>query len=334
MEWYLPVIWAGLIGTAVMLYVVLDGFDLGIAILFPTTRDEGERDQMMNSVAPFWDGNETWLVLGGGGLWVAFPTAYAIIMPAFYLPVTLMLLALIFRGVAFEFRWVAKPKHRIWDLAFWLGSTVAAFSQGLILGGLIQGITVVDRQFAGGPFDWFTPFTLMCGAGVVVGYALLGATWLIYKTEGRVAERARAQAKVLLLGLLAFALIVSLWTPYAHPRIAERWFTWRNMALLWPFPVLTALCGFLAWRRLHGRHEFTPFALTIAIFVLCFLGLAISNYPYLVPPDLTIWDVAAAPSSHVFVLIGVSFLLPMILFYTAFVYWTFRGKVKADSGYH
>ncbi len=225
MEWYLPVIWAGLIGTAVLLYVVLDGFDLGIAILFPTTRDEGERDQMMNSVAPFWDGNETWLVLGGGGLWVAFPTAYAIIMPAFYLPVTLMLLALIFRGVAFEFRWVAKPRHKVWDLAFWLGSTMAAFSQGLILGGMIQGITVVDRQFAGGPFDWFTPFTLMCGAGVVVGYALLGATWLIYKTEGRVAERARAQAKVLLLGLLAFALIVSLWTPYAHPRIAERWFT-------------------------------------------------------------------------------------------------------------
>jgi cytochrome d ubiquinol oxidase subunit II len=334
MEWYLPVIWAGLIGTAVMLYVVLDGFDLGIAILFPTTQDEGERDQMMNSVAPFWDGNETWLVLGGGGLWVAFPTAYAIIMPAFYLPVTLMLLALIFRGVAFEFRWVAKPRHRVWDLAFWLGSTLAAFAQGLILGGMIQGITVVDRQFAGGPFDWFTPFTLMCGAGVVVGYALLGATWLIYKTEGRVAERARSQAKVLLLGLLAFALIVSLWTPYAHPRIAERWFTWRNSALLWPFPVLTALCGFLAWRRLHGRHEFTPFALTIAIFVLCFLGLAVSNYPYLVPPDLTIWDVAAAPSSHVFVLIGVTFLLPMILFYTAFVYWTFRGKVKADSGYH
>jgi cytochrome d ubiquinol oxidase subunit II len=334
MEWYLPVIWAGLIGTAVMLYVVLDGFDLGIAILFPTTKDESERDQMMNSVAPFWDGNETWLVLGGGGLWVAFPTAYAIIMPAFYIPVILMLLALIFRGVAFEFRWVAKPHHQIWDLAFWLGSTIAAFSQGLILGGLIQGITVVDRQFAGGPFDWATPFTLMCGAGVVVGYALLGATWLIYKTEGRVADHARALAKKLLIGLLLFAVVVSLWTPYAHPRIAERWFTLSNLILLWPFPLLTALCGFMAWKRLHGTHEFTPFALTIAIFVLCFLGLSISNYPYLVPPDLTIWDVAAAPSSHIFVLIGVTFLLPMILFYTAFVYWTFRGKVKADSGYH
>lgn len=334
MEWYLPVIWAGLIGTAVMLYVVLDGFDLGIAILFPTTRDESERDQMMNSVAPFWDGNETWLVLGGGGLWVAFPYAYAIIMPAFYIPVILMLLALIFRGVAFEFRWVAKPHHKVWDFAFWAGSTLAAFSQGLILGGLIQGVKVVDKQFAGGPFDWFTPFTLMCGAGVVIGYATLGATWLVYKTEGPVAERARRQAKTLLLGLLAFAVLVSLWTPYAHPRIAERWFTPTNLLLLWPFPALTAFCGYMAWKRLHGRHEFTPFAFTIAIFLLCFLGLAISNYPYLVPPALTIWDTAAAPASHIFVLIGVSFLLPMILFYTAFVYWTFRGKVKADAGYH
>ncbi|KQK31632.1 ubiquinol oxidase subunit II [Bosea thiooxidans] len=334
MEWYLPVIWAGLIGTAVMLYVVLDGFDLGIAILFPTTKEEGERDQMMNSVAPFWDGNETWLVLGGGGLWVAFPQAYAIIMPAFYIPIILMLLALIFRGVAFEFRWVAKPHHRRWDLAFWLGSTVAAFAQGLVLGGLIQGIKVENGQFAGGPFDWLTPFMVMCGAGVVVGYALLGATWLVFKTEGPVAERARRQAKTLLIGLLAFAALVSLWTPYAHPRIAERWFTPANLAWLWPFPVLTALCGYLAWRRLHGAHEFTPFALTIAIFLLCFLGLSISNFPYLVPPDVTIWDAAAAPSSHIFVLIGVSFLLPMILFYTAFVYWTFRGKVRADSGYH
>ena len=255
-------------------------------------------------------------------------------MPAFYIPVILMLLALIFRGVAFEFRWVAKPNHRIWDLAFWAGSTVAAFAQGLILGGLLQGVTVVDKQFAGGPFDWLTPFTLMCGAGVVIGYATLGATWLIYKTEGPVAERARRQAKTLLLGLLAFAVVVSLWTPYAHPRIAERWLTPSNLVLLWPFPVLTAFCGYMAWKRLHGAHEFTPFAFTIAIFLLCFLGLAISNYPYLVPPGLTIWDTAAAPASHVFVLIGVTFLLPMILFYTAFVYWTFRGKVKADAGYH
>ncbi|SDF52031.1 cytochrome d ubiquinol oxidase subunit II [Bosea robiniae] len=334
MEWYLPVIWAGVIGTAVMLYVILDGFDLGIAILFPTTKDEGERDQMMNSVAPFWDGNETWLVLGGAGLWVAFPYAYAIIMPAFYIPVILMLLALIFRGVAFEFRWVAKPHHKVWDLAFWAGSTLAAFAQGLILGGLLQGVKVVDKQFAGGPFDWLTPFTVMCGIGVVIGYATLGATWLVYKTEGPVADRARRQAKALLLGLLAFAVLVSLWTPYAHPRISARWFTPSNLMLLWPLPVLTAICGYFAWKRLHGAHEFTPFALTIAIFVLCFLGLAVSNYPYLVPPDLTIWDTAAAPSSHIFVLIGVSFLLPTILFYTAFVYWTFRGKVRIDSGYH
>jgi cytochrome d ubiquinol oxidase subunit II len=245
-----------------------------------------------------------------------------------------MLLALIFRGVAFEFRWVAKPHHKVWDLAFWAGSTLAAFAQGLILGGLLRGVKVVDKQFAGGPFDWLTPFTVMCGIGVVIGYATLGATWLVYKTEGPVADRARRQAKALLLGLLAFAVLVSLWTPYAHPRISARWFTPSNLMLLWPLPVLTAICGYFAWKRLHGAHEFTPFALTIAIFVLCFLGLAVSNYPHLVPPDLTIWDTAAAPSSHIFVLIGVSFLLPTILFYTAFVYWTFRGKVRIDSGYH
>ena len=201
---WLPVAWLGVIGFGVLMYVLLDGFVLGLGILAPLAEDSDQLDHMMNTAAPIWDGNETWLVLGGGGLWVAFPQAYAIIMPAFYIPVILMLLALIFRGVAFEFRWVAKPHHRRWDLAFWLGSTVAAFSQGLILGGLIQGVTVVNGQFAGGPFDWLTPFTVMCGAGVVVGYATLGATWLVYKTDGPVADRARRQAKALLLGLLAF----------------------------------------------------------------------------------------------------------------------------------
>src|SRR5690606_30579476 len=188
MEWYLPVIWASLIGLAVMMYVILDGFDLGIGILFPFTRQEEERDVMMNSVAPFWDGNETWLVLGGGGLWVAFPTAYAVIMPAFYLPVLGMLLALVLRGVSFEFRWVAKPSHLMWDVAFAGGSIVAAFLQGTILGGLLQGVEVVNRQYAGGPFDWLTPFSIFVGLAVVAGYALLGATWLVMRTEGPAQE--------------------------------------------------------------------------------------------------------------------------------------------------
>src|SRR5262245_29042807 len=236
MEWYLPVIWAALIGVAVAMYVILDGFDLGIGILFPAFPQARHRDLMVNTVAPFWDGNETWLVLGGGGLLVAFPKAYAVILPALYLPVILMLLALVFRGVAFEFRWVARTSKIWWDRAFWLGSTLAAFFQGVILGGLIQGITIANGEFAGGPIDWATRFSVLCGLGVVAGYALLGATWLAMKTEGAVAERARGQAKLLLLAVLAFMGAVSLWTPLAFPRIAQRWFTTPNIYYLWPVP--------------------------------------------------------------------------------------------------
>ncbi|MGE3625603.1 MAG: cytochrome d ubiquinol oxidase subunit II [Hyphomicrobiales bacterium] len=337
--YWLPVVWAGLIGVAVAMYVVLDGFDLGIGILFPTAKKEEERDQMMNSIAPFWDGNETWLVLGGGGLWVAFPKAYAIIMPAVYLPIILMLLALIFRGVAFEFRFVSKPNHKAWDLAFWLGSTIAAFSQGLVLGGLIQGIVISDGQFGGGAFDWLTPFSIMCGVGVVAGYALLGAGWLMFKTEGPLAERARRQAPVLLAAMLAFIVVVSLWTPIESERIAERWFSMPNILLLWPVPLITAFLGWWCLHSIQLGREFRPFLATILLFMLSYAGLAISHYPYLVPPapggtGLDVWQTAAAPESQIFVLIGVLFLLPIILFYTGFVYWTFRGKVKPGEGYH
>ncbi len=227
MEWYLPVIWAGLIGTAVAMYVILDGFDLGIGILFPFARSESERDQMMRTVAPFWDGNETWLVLGGGGLWVAFPRAYAVIMPALYLPVIVMLLALVFRGIAFEFRTVSRSKTWL-DFAFTIGSGLAALSQGVILGGLIQGVPVKDGAYAGGPLDWATPFCLLCGLAMIAGYGLLGATWLTMKTEGPVAVRARAQAKTMLLIVLAFMAVVSIWTPLAQPRISARWFSLPN----------------------------------------------------------------------------------------------------------
>src|SRR5689334_2176585 len=236
MEFYLPVIWALLIATAVGLYVILDGFDLGIGILFPFARTEEERDLMMNSIAPFWDGNETWLVLGGGGLWVAFPKAYAVIMPALYLPVIVMLLALVFRGVAFEFRTVAVTSKRYWTFAFAAGSTLAAFCQGVILGGLIQGIKVENGAFAGGAFDFATPFALLCGLGVVAGYAFLGACWLTMKTEGAIAARARRHAKLLLLAVLLFMAIVSLWTPLQFPRIRERWFSLPNFWFLWPVP--------------------------------------------------------------------------------------------------
>jgi cytochrome d ubiquinol oxidase subunit II len=333
MEWYLPLIWAGLIGTAVAMYVILDGFDLGVGILFPFADNERERDQMMRSVAPFWDGNETWLVLGGGGLWVAFPQAYAVIMPALYIPVIVMLLALVFRGVAFEFRTVSRSKTWL-NVAFTVGSGLAAFSQGVILGGLIQGIKVENGAYAGGPFDWATPFSLLCGLAIIAGYGLLGATWLTMKTEGPVAVRARGQAKWLLLAVLVFMGAVSLWTPLAESRIAERWFSLPNFYFLWPLPVVTALAAFQCWRWLENGRDVPPFLAAIALFLLGYLGLVISDFPYLVPPKLTVWDTAAAPASQIFMLLGTVALLPVILGYIAFVYWLFRGKVREGESYH
>lgn len=333
MEWYLPVIWAALIGTAVVMYVILDGFDLGIGILFPLTRSEMERDQMMRTVAPFWDGNETWLVLGGGGMFVAFPKAYAVIMPALYLPIIVMLLALVFRGVAFEFRTVSRSKTWL-NVAFTAGSTLAAFAQGVVLGGLIQGITVRNGSFAGGSFDWATPFSFLCGVSLVAGYGLLGATWLLMKTEGAVAERARGEAKVLLLVVLAFMLAVSLWTPFAQPEVADRWFSLPNFYFLWPVPAVTAITAYFAWSWIENGREVPPFLATIVLFLLGFLGLAISHFPNLVPPSLTVWDTAAAPASQIFMLLGTLFLLPIIFGYIGFIYWLFRGKVHEGETYH
>jgi cytochrome bd ubiquinol oxidase subunit II len=333
-EWDLPLIWAGIIGIAVALYVILDGFDLGVGILFPFARDEKERDQMIGTIAPFWDGNETWLVLGGAGLWVAFPRAYAAIMPALYLPVIVMLLALVFRGVAFEFRNVAETSKRYWNFAFTGGSTLAALCQGVILGGLIQGIDVKDGAFAGGVFDWATPFALMCGLGVIAGYGLLGATWLVMKTDGEVSARAKQHARLLLLAVLAFMAIVSLWTPLAFERIAARWFVTPNIYYLWPVPVLTGITAFALWRWLEAGREIPPFLAAIALFLFGYAGIVISVFPYLVPWSLTVWDTAAAPSSQRFMLIGTLGLLPIILGYFVFVFWVFRGKVRHGEGYH
>ncbi len=331
---WLPLVWAAIIAVAVTLYVILDGFDLGLGILFPFAPEEERRDVMMNTVAPFWDGNETWLVLGGGGLFVAFPKAYGVIMSGLYLPITVMLLALVFRGVAFEFRWVSKPKHEMWDLAFSWGSIVAAFAQGVVLGGLLQGITVKNGQFAGGALDWLTPFPLLCGFSLVAGYALLGATWLIMKTDGPLREWAREKAaSALVLTLLALAA-VSLWTPFAVPRIAERWFTWPNILFLAPVPLLSAYAAYSCFHGISARRDVQPFASSIALFLLGLTGLVISNVPYLVPDTITVWQAAAAPSSQMFMLVGTLLMLPVILGYTAFVYWTFRGKVRAGEGYH
>lgn len=334
MEWYLPVIWSLLLAVAIAMYVVLDGFDLGMGILFPFAASETEKDQMMSSVAPFWDGNETWLILGGGGLLVAFPLAYSIVMPALYLPVIFMLLALVFRGVAFEFRHVADTSRFLWNIAFAGGSTLAAFFQGVLLGGFVQGIKVENNAFAGGPLDWLTPFALLCGVGVVAGYALIGCVWLVMKTDGAAAARARARAKLLLPAVLVFMGIVSLWTPLAFPRIAERWFTTPNLFYLAPVPLLTLVLAYAVWRWLEKGHDNLPFFGVIGLFLLGYLGIGVSIFPYLVPPSLTVWETAAAPASQVFMLIGTIFMLPVILGYIAFVYWLFRGKVREGEGYH
>jgi cytochrome d ubiquinol oxidase subunit II len=333
MEAHLPLIWAAIIGTAVMLYVILDGFDLGLALLFPFATNERERDQMMRSIAPFWDGNETWLVMGGVGLLVAFPLAYSIIMPALYLPVIAMLLGLIFRGVAFEFRTLAANKTW-WNAAFAGGSLVATLAQGAVLGGLIQGINVENGAFVGGPFDWVSPLSLLCGIGMTAGYALLGATWLVWRVEGPVAARARAQAKPLLVAVLMLMGAVSLYTPWMSARIAERWFSLPNILFLWPVPIVTLLTGWAAWRWIDAQHDIRPFMATVVLFLLGYLGLIISSFPYLVPPSLTIWQTAAAPSSQAFMLAGTVVLLPLILGYTAWSYWVFRAKVREGEGYH
>jgi cytochrome bd ubiquinol oxidase subunit II len=330
----LPVLLALLLGFTVVMYVVLDGFDLGIGILFPFYPQEHDRDLVMNSVAPFWDGNETWLVLGGVTLWAAFPKAFGIIMPAVYIPVIVLLLALIFRGVAFEFRWVAKPRQRKWDIAFAAGSTLAAFAQGLVLAAILEEIPVRDGQFAGSPFWWLSPFAVMCGLAVVAGYALLGAAWLMLKTSGPVEERARELASPLLLTLVAFIVLVSVWTPLQFQRVADRWFALPNLFFLAPVPIATALFAWLCWRGIQKGGTLLPFVGAVMIFLLAFIGLVVSNVPYLVPPTLTVWDAASHPSSQMFYLVGAAILVPMIVGYTVVVFYLFRGKLKPGEGYH
>jgi cytochrome d ubiquinol oxidase subunit II len=329
----LPLIWALIIAFGVFMYVVMDGFDLGIGILFPAFRDEADRDTMMNSVAPVWDGNETWLVLGGGGLLAAFPLAYATILPALYLPLIVMLTGLIFRGVAFEFRFKAERHGYLWDLSFAGGSVVATFAQGVALGAFIQGFHVEGRSFAGGAFDWLTPFSVFTGCALIAGYAALGCGWLILKTEGALQARAWALMTPLGLALLGAVALVSLWTPLAYPGIAARWFSWPNILYLSPVPLAVAAVAIFLWRAVVHRRERAPFPLTLALFALGYLGLGISLWPNIVPPRLSIWDAAAAPASQTFMLYGVAVLVPMILGYTAYSYHVFRGKVSG-SGYH
>ena len=334
MSFDLPLIWGGIIAFAVFMYVLMDGFDLGIGILFPFMRTEENRDVAMNTVAPIWDGNETWLVLGGGGLLGVFPVAYAVLLPAFYLPLLIMLIALIFRGVAFEFRFKVDAHKRRWNHAFFLGSLLATFAQGLVLGAFVQGIPHDGRQYTGGPLHWLTPFALMTGCALVAGYALLGATWLIAKTEGHLHEWAHDTALRLMAAVIAFMAIVSLWVPFLDTQIADRWFAWPNLLYLSPVPILVALVSLGLFRAIQARKHYAPFLLALALFTLGYAGLAISLFPNVVPPDISIWQASSPPETQGFMLVGVLIMLPVILGYTAYTYWVFRGKVATDAGYH
>jgi cytochrome d ubiquinol oxidase subunit II len=327
-------LWAFIIAFAVFVYVVMDGFDLGLGLLFPLFPAKADRDVIMNSVAPVWDGNETWLVLGGGGLMAAFPLAYAVLMPAIYTPVIAMLLGLVFRGVAFEFRWRTQRESNRWDIAFAGGSWLATLAQGIALGAILQGVHVEGRHYAGGWWDWLTPFSIVTGVALAAGYALLGATWLVLKTEGELRDKAYRLSWYLLFAMLGAIGAVSLATPLLHIHYAERWFAWPNVILTAPVPLAVGGVSALLLQSLIKKQDNRPFFLSLALFGLSYAGLGISMYPYIVPQSITIWQAASPENSQLFMLAGVAVLIPLILGYTAWAYWVFRGKVKVGTGYH
>lgn len=332
----LPIVWACIIGFGLMMYVIMDGFDLGIGILFPFIKNRDDRDVMVNTVAPVWDGNETWLVLGGAGLMAAFPLAYAVILTALYIPLALMLLGLIWRGVAFEFRFKADEAHKpFWDKAFMLGSIGATFFQGVSLGAFLNGFQMEGTRYTGSAMDWISPFAIFTGLGLLVAYALLGATWLIVKTEGPLHDRLVQLARPLMYALLAVIVVISLWTPLAHQAVADRWFNLPNFFFFAPVPGLVALTAFLLLRSLRtGDPGYAPFLLTLFLLFLGYTGLGISMFPYIIPPAITLRDAAAPPQSMGFALVGALLIIPVILAYTAWAYYVFRGKVRVGDGYH
>ena len=330
----LTVLFAFIIAFAVLAYVAMDGFDLGLAILFPFFPEKRDRDVMMNSVAPVWDGNETWLVLGGGALFAAFPLGYAVLLPALYTPLIAMLLGLVFRGVAFEFRWRNPKDRNIWDVAFFGGSLLAALAQGIALGAVLQGIHVDGRAYAGGWFDWLSPFSLLTGVATVAAYTLMGASWLVMKTVGSLQDKAFTLTRLALFATLGFIGAISLATPFLHGHYWERWFAFPGIILTAPVPLAVALFTWGLFVSLNKRHDYWPFVLSLALFAVTFGGLGISIWPYLVPEEITIWQAASPQKSQEFMLVGVGILIPIILAYTAYAYWVFRGKIDPDAGYH
>lgn len=331
----LALIWALVIATGILIYVLLDGFDLGVGILFPYAPSDKCRDRMMNSIAPFWDGNETWLVLGGGGLFAAFPLAYAVLLPAFYIPITLMLLGLIMRGVSFEFRFKATGKaRRLWDIAFHIGSVGAAFFQGTILGAFIQGVKVNGRNFSGSPFDWLTGFSLMTGLALIFGYSLLGSTWLVMKTEDKTQVWARKAAKYSLMCVGVFICLISFVMPMINNDIKHFWFDTNALYALAFLPLITVVFFCILWRDLKSNQvENRPFLLSMGIFLMCYCGLGISFYPWIIPFHYSLWQAAASGPSLSLLLVGVVPLLPLILAYTGYCYYIFRGKTSHEHHY-
>lgn len=327
-------IWTGIIGLGVFLYVLLDGFDLGVGMLYGFA-PQAHRSTVMNAIAPIWDGNETWLILGGVALLAVFPLAFAIIIPAVYFPILLMLLALVFRGVSFEFRFKQPWLARFWLGGFCFGSAIATFAQGAVLGAFIQGFAVTGRDFSGTSWDWLTPFSVLTGAALMLGYGYLGAGWLIIKTEGELQDWARRMARICLVGVMAAILIVSIWTPIADQGIAKRWLSWPNWLVLAPIPAVTAAVAYAAWRALHGRGgDAGPFFAGIGLFLMSYLGIAVSLWPMIVPYHYTLWEAASSEGTQAFLLVGTLLLLPIIVMYTAWSYWVFRGKLRGGIGYH
>jgi cytochrome bd ubiquinol oxidase subunit II len=330
---FVPV-WTLILGAGIFFYVLLDGFDLGVGMLYNFMPDTQSRNLAMNAIAPVWDGNETWLVMGGVALLAAFPLAFAIIIPALYFPILIMLLALVFRGVAFEFRFRDAEHKTFWDHGFFFGSLIATLAQGVMLGAFIQGFNVEGRAYAGGPLDFLTPFSVLTGIALVFGYGLLGAGWLVLKTENDVQARARRYGRVCLVAVVIAIVVVSLWTPVMSDAVFNRWFSWPNILILSPVPIATAVVAVATWRALDGVSQFGGFVGGICLFALSYIGLTISLFPMIVPHHYTLTQAASPPGTQAFLLVGTLFLLPVIFFYTGWSYWVFRGKVRADVGYH
>jgi cytochrome bd ubiquinol oxidase subunit II len=322
----LPLIFAALMGLAILLYVVLDGYDLGVGMLMPAA-DASEQGLMVASIGPFWDANETWLVLGVGLLLVAFPVAHGIVLGALYLPVTAMLIGLMLRGVAFEFRVKAEGWHReLWNWLFWFGSLLASFAQGLMLGRYITGFHSGIGYYV---------FAMLVGASLCGGYVLLGATWLIFKTEGPLQKKALAWARWGLIWVALGVALVSLATPLVSQTVYAKWFDFPRTLVLMLLPLATLAAGWLVWaatgrlRRGEREWDWMPFAASVAIFVLAFAGLAYSLFPYVVMDRMTLWEAASHPSALEFMLVGVIIVVPFLIAYTAFAYRVFRGKARA-----